>query len=491
MEMRYFVATALCPLCLMFAVAPPAMAYLPIADVGSLYGVDPGNTYDDGQGYSISPNGRVAGTAWVGAGGITAQYTSAFLWTPTTPNGTTGATVDLGHLSSQAPVVPTSEVRGTSGINNSGQVVGDSPNSAAATHAFLYSGGSMYDLGCLGDNAAATSRAYGINASGEVCGLSYMNGSGQSGYSQIFLWNPTSPNATTGTMYNLGGLGAGGAVLGNGIPRAINDHGQVAGVALGSASTGTAFLWTPTSPQGTTGSMVDIGSQLTGAGFTNVQAENISSNGMVVGYGTPPGGTDFDVFLWTPTSANGSTGTMLDLTAADPTDFGTESRAFGVNRSGMVVGSSGNGANAFLYDNGVYTNLNNLINPASGWTALSYAMAINDANQITGWGVYNGNNDAFLLTLLPGDANFDGKVDVNDLTIVLANFGKTVGASWTTGDFNGDGRVDVNDLTIVLANFGKTAGASIAVAPVPEPSTVLLAAFGLAGMLACARQKRK
>lgn len=488
--MRYYVAAAFCALCLMFAAAPRALAYLPITDVGSLYGVDPGNNYDYGQGYSISPNGNVAGTAYVQYGsGYMPQYTTSFLWTPAAPNGTTGTTVDLGHLSSQLPVVPTSEVRGTNGVNNSGQVVGDSPNADAATHAFLYSGGSMYDLGCLGSDQTKLSRAYAINATGQVAGMSDTTADG---YSHAFLWNPTSPNATTGAMIDLGGLGPGGAVLGNEIPRAMNDYGQVAGVALGSASTGTAFLWTPTSPQGTTGSMVDIGSQLTGAGFTSVQAESISSNGMVTGFGTEPGGANnLDAFLWTPTSANGSTGTMLDLTAADPTDFGTESRAFGVNKSGMVVGSSGNGLNAFLYDNGVYINLNSLINPASGWTALSYAESINDSNQITGWGVYNGNNEAFLLTLLPGDANFDGKVDINDLTIVLSNYGKTVGASWTNGDFNGDGRVDINDLTIVLANYGRTAGASIAVAAVPEPSTVLLAAFAVVGLLACVTRKRR
>ena len=55
----------------------------------------------------------------------------------------------------------------------------------------------------------------------------------------------------------------------------------------------------------------------------------------------------------------------------------------------------------------------------------------------------------------PGDANGDGKVDVNDLTIVLANFGQT-GMVWSQGEFTGDGTVDVNDLTIVLANFGQS-----------------------------------
>ena len=54
---------------------------------------------------------------------------------------------------------------------------------------------------------------------------------------------------------------------------------------------------------------------------------------------------------------------------------------------------------------------------------------------------------------LAGDANLDGKVDVNDLTVVLAHFGRS-GMAWNEGDFNGDGRVNVNDLTILLSNFG-------------------------------------
>ena len=47
---------------------------------------------------------------------------------------------------------------------------------------------------------------------------------------------------------------------------------------------------------------------------------------------------------------------------------------------------------------------------------------------------------------MPGDANLDGKVDINDLSIVLANYDKN-GMAWTEGDFTGDGTVDINDLT--------------------------------------------
>ena len=44
--------------------------------------------------------------------------------------------------------------------------------------------------------------------------------------------------------------------------------------------------------------------------------------------------------------------------------------------------------------------LNTLIDPLSGWE-LSAATAINDAGQITGYGVIGGQNHAFLLTPVP------------------------------------------------------------------------------------------
>ena len=87
-------------------------------------------------------------------------------------------------------------------------------------------------------------------------------------------------------------------------------------------------------------------------------------------------------------------------------------------------------------------------------------------------------------TLFPGDANGDGRVDVNDLTIVLSNFGQT-GCAWSRGCMDGDptGTVDINDLTIVLSNFGATSGTGINV--VPEPTALVLFAIGAISLLAC------
>ena len=95
------------------------------------------------------------------------------------------------------------------------------------------------------------------------------------------------------------------------------------------------------------------------------------------------------------------------------------------------------------------------------------------------------------MAFLPGDANGDGRVDVNDLTIVLSNFGQT-GCVWSQGCMDGDptGTVDINDLTIVLSNFG-TYGASSGIKAVPEPSTIALAIAGGLCLLAFAWRRRR
>jgi hypothetical protein len=50
------------------------------------------------------------------------------------------------------------------------------------------------------------------------------------------------------------------------------------------------------------------------------------------------------------------------------------------------------------------------------------------------------------------DFNSDDKSNITDLAIILANYGKNVGA-FSLGDCNGNGSVDVTDLAILLANY--------------------------------------
>ncbi len=53
----------------------------------------------------------------------------------------------------------------------------------------------------------------------------------------------------------------------------------------------------------------------------------------------------------------------------------------------------------------------------------------------------------------PEDLNGDGTIDLNDLSMLLTNFG-TTGASPADGDLDGDGDVDLTDLSQMLTVFG-------------------------------------
>ena len=103
----------------------------------------------------------------------------------------------------------------------------------------------------------------------------------------------------------------------------------------------------------------------------------------------------------------------------------------------------------------------------------------------------SGDDLALVAMYLAGDANQDGTVNGADLTTVLSNYNKTdtIGPDgWAMGDCNGDGTVNGADLTTVLSNYNQHVSIGAAV---PEPSTLLLAAAGLVGLLAYAWKKRK
>jgi len=78
-------------------------------------------------------------------------------------------------------------------INKTGQVVGASLTSSEEMHPFLYSNGTMIDLGTFG--GSGWSEAYDINDAGQVVG-----------YSQTFLENDAAFLYTDGHLWNLGTL---------------------------------------------------------------------------------------------------------------------------------------------------------------------------------------------------------------------------------------------------------------------------------------------
>ena len=60
---------------------------------------------------------------------------------------------------------------------------------------------------------------------------------------------------------------------------------------------------------------------------------------------------------------------------------------------------------------------------------------------------------------------------------MLANYGQS-GLAWSQGAMDGDptGTIDINDLTIVLGNYGATYSAGAGMAAVPEPCALALLA---------------
>ena len=96
------------------------------------------------------------------------------------------------------------------------------------------------------------------------------------------------------------------------------------------------------------------------------------------------------------------------------------------------------------------------------------------------------NNLLTVMYTLYGDTDLNGTVNGADLNTVLSNYQQT-GQYWYEGDFDYNGTVNGADLNILLSNYQQTLSVGAAV---PEPSTLLLAAAGLLGLLAYAWRKR-
>jgi probable HAF family extracellular repeat protein len=343
----------------------------------------------------------------------------------------------------------------------------------------------------LDDLSGGENRSIGsaINSTGQVAGYS-----GATGGDRAFLWSPTTPNSTSGSMTNLGPPSAVFSV-GN----AINSQGQVVGNV---AVTGQrAYLWTPSTPNGTSGSMVDIGDLVGGSGATS--ATGINSQGQVAGRSSAPSGGSH-AFIWTPNSPNGTTGTMADL--SDLPGGADDGSATGINARGQVVGNSNaaTGNHAFLWTptvpngaTGSMIDLNTVLESTSGsgWTLVS-ANSINDNGQIVGEGSYDPDGPggvaavthAFLLTpvpSVPGDYNFNGIVDAGDYVTYRHALGHP--ADGLAADGNHNDVIDTGDYTVWRSNFGRPPGSSAsaglnAIGAVPEPTSLYFAAMGFVAL---------
>jgi probable HAF family extracellular repeat protein len=346
----------------------------------------------------INQSGQVTG--YSGAN-FTANGYHGFLWTPNVPNGATGNMIDLGDLPGG------DSFSAGNAINSFGQVTGISDTSNDPfidPHAFLWTptsangtNGSLMDLGAL-SGSFDTSYGQSINSYGQVAGLSRL-GTNTRG----FAWTPTTPNGTSGSMVDIGALPYGN---GDSSAAGINDVGQITGDSNNASGNTHAFLWSPAQANGSTGTMVDLG-DLPG-GYDLSQADAINNRGQVTGGSFTAAGSR--AYLWSPNSPNDSTGTMLDLGVPS---WATDTRGLAINSRGDVVGEAKTldrfGAFLWTAEEGML-DLQTLVDFDPAWTFVR-ATGINDAGQIVGFGyydpdlVYIGNRRAFLLTPIPEPAS--------------------------------------------------------------------------------------
>jgi probable HAF family extracellular repeat protein len=157
-------------------------------------------------------------------------------------------------------------------VNDAGTIVGQA-SKGSAFHSFLYTGGTVYDMGTLSTNPGATSEATAINTGGDVVG--YSDG-GSTGDVTAYLYDNyhVAGGAITGTYVDLSSLGGDSMALG------INDSDMIVGTSEDVSGDDLAFLY-----QTNTG-MVDLNTLIgPGSGWTLESAESINDGGQIVGYG--------------------------------------------------------------------------------------------------------------------------------------------------------------------------------------------------------------
>lgn len=334
------------------------------------------------------------------------------------------------RAASQYEIKPLDSLADTSdvyvrGVNNAGQIVGYNVDVNGTSHGVLWDATGVHELPKIGVNAG--SEAYRINNNGQIVGKAMAD----TNQNHATVWTVGAGGAIA--AQDIGTLPGGAFSFAND----INDNGVVAGSSKATKGQH-AFTWT------LSGGMVDNGSQAPAANSAIAGWNGINNSGLLVGtsyvilspYKASMGHVgDAQPTQMSPAGqfSNGmalavnDAGTMVGWQSAasggspqaaifngDGTFQGlgllglTDSWAEDVNENGLIVGRAfgdpdGNGfqTKAFVWENGVMSDLLPLLSDGTGWTQLFEAEAVNNNGTIVGAGVYNGVITGFVLTPVP------------------------------------------------------------------------------------------
>jgi hypothetical protein len=144
-----------------------------------------------------------------------------------------------------------------------------------------------------------------------------------------------------------------------------------------------------------------------------------------------------------------------------------------------------------------------LVSFAVGYVQNSFLPALGLPSYTSFGGQPVDSNSILIRYTLGADANLDGKVNTDDITIVGALYNNTASGEWFLGDFDYDGICDTDDVTVLGALYDATAPAlstaqlsaqygsefaaafarGQAMAAVPEPTSLTLLGLGGVGLL--------
>jgi len=355
-------------------------------------------------------------------------------------------------------------------VNNAGQIVGDAAVAGNASHAFLYSGGKMTDLGLL--PGGKMSSALAINEAGQIVGASI---SGDSTVTRAVIWSG-------------GGMKSLGTIAGDtfSIAKDINQAGAVVGLSA-AGDLEHPFIWTAA------GGMVDLNSYFPGAGFHLVDALNINDKGQILAYGQTAADKVFRTYVLSPPGVTPPPGTVsptvppvttppppVTPVVIIPTSYGAVDLKLNdgsrINGAGMVasVRNTATGTVAVMSDSaGRVTPLGVL-----GGDVSSFATDIDEANELVGDSVSGGDQThrAFFwhggkMSELIHNAGDDSRATaMNDKGAIVGSItpqgGESMGTVWANktvkslGTLGGNHSVasDINNGGIIVGESNGVAG---------------------------------